>query len=490
MPPKNVVSFPTVNQPDLAVLHKFLSADVAADVTRVREMLREAKSAFDDDPAISQLIYCLEDINGHLIQGLIDSAELEEQVKSVLRSHTAHNAEKSNRDEDAWTVFKIRDDESARQRLRDEVLKAEESDKERGLFPISRVISNDTVRKKSGGNKFTREWFTKQLIPTFDDHYSVLGLEELEKGELPPQSRREARIRRIGQLHKYLGEVLLYARQLSDFERSLRDKVYPAQASSDDELTRDDLREMHRVVHSAFDFILRVPTLVSVYRDAYVCRNNDEAEWLRSVFVIIDNLNFPISALMSFFENKSYEDMLDDLGALKSIYSVYAFVRMTFNQASKSIQYNLQCALRADKILVLDKNDKIIDIPVMEFLIGIRDQQRDILRKNYDAVNKASSGNRGVTNGRSDPMSKEQDRHIGGKFNVAADDDKVGEVYAQLRELAGLTKVDFAAQVGVSESTLRQLETGRSSPSLKTLKKYADALGYNVNVELVPKGKG
>jgi DNA-binding XRE family transcriptional regulator len=95
----------------------------------------------------------------------------------------------------------------------------------------------------------------------------------------------------------------------------------------------------------------------------------------------------------------------------------------------------------------------------------------------------------GVTNERSHPMSEEKDRQLGGKFNVAAEEQAVGEMYAELREALGLTKVAAAEMAGLPESSVRKLEKGSQTPTLKTLRNYASSLGYEARIELVPKDK-
>jgi DNA-binding XRE family transcriptional regulator len=132
----------------------------------------------------------------------------------------------------------------------------------------------------------------------------------------------------------------------------------------------------------------------------------------------------------------------------------------------------------------LERSERLGHNVLVEMLMNLEIDRLLLITKNKRRVKE------GVTKGRSDPMSeKDKDRQIGGKFNVAADDKKVGDVYTAIREGAGLTKVELAEQLDVSEGSVRQLEKGRSSPSLKTLKKYADALGYEVRIELVPTDK-
>ena len=52
---------------------------------------------------------------------------------------------------------------------------------------------------------------------------------------------------------------------------------------------------------------------------------------------------------------------------------------------------------------------------------------------------------------------------------------------------AGLTQAELAARIGTTQSAVARLETamGKHSPSIGTLKRYASALGYRLQVRLV-----
>ena len=55
------------------------------------------------------------------------------------------------------------------------------------------------------------------------------------------------------------------------------------------------------------------------------------------------------------------------------------------------------------------------------------------------------------------------------------------------RAEAGLTQAELAARIGTTQSAVARLETGlgKHSPSIETLKRYASALGYRLQVRLV-----
>jgi transcriptional regulator with XRE-family HTH domain len=59
------------------------------------------------------------------------------------------------------------------------------------------------------------------------------------------------------------------------------------------------------------------------------------------------------------------------------------------------------------------------------------------------------------------------------------------------RAAAGLSQADVAARIGTTQSAVARLESpsGKHSPSIATLRRYASALGYKLQVRLV-KGQG
>jgi transcriptional regulator with XRE-family HTH domain len=59
----------------------------------------------------------------------------------------------------------------------------------------------------------------------------------------------------------------------------------------------------------------------------------------------------------------------------------------------------------------------------------------------------------------------------------------------ETREKANLSQEDVAERMHATRSAVSRLEssgTGRHSPSLETLLKYAQALGYSIKINLVP----
>lgn len=71
--------------------------------------------------------------------------------------------------------------------------------------------------------------------------------------------------------------------------------------------------------------------------------------------------------------------------------------------------------------------------------------------------------------------------------------DQLAEEFAFLDEIlkaraeAGLTQTEVAERIGTTQSAVARLESGsgKHSPSLATLEKYASALGYKLQLRLV-----
>ena len=71
--------------------------------------------------------------------------------------------------------------------------------------------------------------------------------------------------------------------------------------------------------------------------------------------------------------------------------------------------------------------------------------------------------------------------------------DELEDEYLLVRELlaarthSGLTQEEVAASMGTTKSAVSRLEgAGKHSPSVSTLKKYAKAVGCDVEIRLVP----
>jgi len=53
------------------------------------------------------------------------------------------------------------------------------------------------------------------------------------------------------------------------------------------------------------------------------------------------------------------------------------------------------------------------------------------------------------------------------------------------RASSGLTQAQLAERIGTTQSAIARLESGAGKPSVATLQRYADALGYSVEIKFV-----
>jgi transcriptional regulator with XRE-family HTH domain len=59
--------------------------------------------------------------------------------------------------------------------------------------------------------------------------------------------------------------------------------------------------------------------------------------------------------------------------------------------------------------------------------------------------------------------------------------------FLKARSSAGMSQAEVADKMGTTQSAVARLESGRGkhSPSLSTLRKYAHALGYRIDLKLI-----
>lgn len=85
-----------------------------------------------------------------------------------------------------------------------------------------------------------------------------------------------------------------------------------------------------------------------------------------------------------------------------------------------------------------------------------------------------------------------------GNANVKAEFENLSNEYALLDEFLkaraaqGLTQAQVAEKIGTTQSAVARMESGsgKHSPSLATLSKYAEALDCRLEVRLVRNGRG
>lgn len=73
------------------------------------------------------------------------------------------------------------------------------------------------------------------------------------------------------------------------------------------------------------------------------------------------------------------------------------------------------------------------------------------------------------------------------EYEKLADEFSLLDEFLKARAAQGLTQPQVAEKIGTTQSTVARMESGsgKHSPSLATLSKYADALGCKLEVRLV-----
>lgn len=77
------------------------------------------------------------------------------------------------------------------------------------------------------------------------------------------------------------------------------------------------------------------------------------------------------------------------------------------------------------------------------------------------------------------------------EFDHQADEFSLLDEFLKARAAHGLTQAQVAEKIGTTQSAVARMESGsgKHSPSLATLSKYADALGCKLEVRLVRRSR-
>lgn len=72
------------------------------------------------------------------------------------------------------------------------------------------------------------------------------------------------------------------------------------------------------------------------------------------------------------------------------------------------------------------------------------------------------------------------------EYEALADEFELIDKLLQMRMAADLTQEELASRMGTKKSNISRLETGKSNPSWKTLRKYAHACGFEITMDCFP----
>ncbi|MFG7180699.1 helix-turn-helix domain-containing protein [Burkholderia pseudomallei] len=67
--------------------------------------------------------------------------------------------------------------------------------------------------------------------------------------------------------------------------------------------------------------------------------------------------------------------------------------------------------------------------------------------------------------------------------------ESIGMLLRALRRSRGLTQDALSKRIGLSRASIANMELDRQNVSLDTLQRFANALGYEVKLQIKPRGK-
>jgi len=71
------------------------------------------------------------------------------------------------------------------------------------------------------------------------------------------------------------------------------------------------------------------------------------------------------------------------------------------------------------------------------------------------------------------------------EYDALEEDFSIAAQLIEARTQANLTQAQVARRMGTTQSVVARLESGHPTPSLRTLKRYASAVGSKVEIRLV-----
>jgi len=79
-----------------------------------------------------------------------------------------------------------------------------------------------------------------------------------------------------------------------------------------------------------------------------------------------------------------------------------------------------------------------------------------------------------------------KDPEFRAEFDALAPEFSLSRSLTEARANAGLTQAEVADRMGTTQSVVARIESGRNPPNLRTLDRYAQAVGRRIAVTLVP----
>ena len=82
---------------------------------------------------------------------------------------------------------------------------------------------------------------------------------------------------------------------------------------------------------------------------------------------------------------------------------------------------------------------------------------------------------------------RERDPKFRKVWDESQDERELGDVLIDSRLASHMTQQELSAKTGVSQGDISRIERAIANPSLKTLKRLADAMGMRVKISFEPK---
>jgi len=83
------------------------------------------------------------------------------------------------------------------------------------------------------------------------------------------------------------------------------------------------------------------------------------------------------------------------------------------------------------------------------------------------------------------------DPEVKAAYDVLEDEFALFNEFLKARKRSGLTQVEIAARMGTKAPAVARIEAGggskKHSPSIATLRRYAEAVGCKLKIELIPR---
>jgi ribosome-binding protein aMBF1 (putative translation factor) len=72
------------------------------------------------------------------------------------------------------------------------------------------------------------------------------------------------------------------------------------------------------------------------------------------------------------------------------------------------------------------------------------------------------------------------------EYEALEEEYQLARALIEARTRAGLTQEELAARMGTAQPVVARLESGRASPSMRTLRRFAEATGTRLRVRFEP----